>query len=100
MCDCDLSGSNTSTCDPITGQCFCYPNVVGRRCSECADSHYGYGSSSGCSPCTCHSEGAENNQCDMNGQCQCKPGVTGLNCDQCIEGYYRLSSRGCTGLYK
>ena len=98
MCDCDSRGSNGSSCDSMTGECFCFPNIIGRRCTECADGHYGYGSTLGCLPCDCHSEGAENTQCDAIGQCQCKPGVSGLKCDQCIIGYFGLSSEGCRGM--
>ena len=98
-CDCDPRGSRTSVCDRVTGQCACLPSVVGRRCIECADRHFGYGSTVGCSPCGCHPEGAEGYQCDMLGQCPCKPGVGGLKCDQCIAGYFGLSSEGCTGIY-
>ena len=99
MCDCDPRGSNVSICDHVTGQCACLMNVVGRRCSECADGHFDFGSTAGCAPCGCHPEGAEGNHCDMLGQCPCKPGVGGLKCGHCTEGYFGLSSQGCTGTY-
>lgn len=99
MCDCDSRGSNSSSCNPITGECFCLPNVTGRRCTECEDGHYNYGSTLGCWPCDCHPEGAESTQCDTSGQCQCRSGVSGLKCDQCSIGYFGLSSGGCEGMY-
>ena len=98
-CECNSSGSNNSVCNSTTGQCDCYPNIIGRMCSECAEGHYGYGSTSGCLSCDCHPEGAASDQCNMIGQCQCKLGVSGQKCDQCAPGYFGLSSLGCTGTY-
>ena len=30
-CDCDLTGSETMNCDPLTGQCLCKTNVEGLK---------------------------------------------------------------------
>lgn len=46
-CDCDLQGSVSSMCDVRGGQCRCRPNVIGRRCDQCAPGTYGFGPS-GC----------------------------------------------------
>lgn len=46
-CDCDPQGSVSSLCDVRGGQCRCRPNVIGRRCDQCAPGTYGFGPS-GC----------------------------------------------------
>ena len=33
-CDCDTTGAER--CDDRSGVCQCWPNVVGRRCDQCA----------------------------------------------------------------
>ena len=47
-CECDPIGSISSICDEFGGQCECRPNVIGRRCDQCAPGTYGFGPS-GCS---------------------------------------------------
>uniref|UniRef100_A0A5S6QZT1 Cadherin domain protein n=1 Tax=Trichuris muris TaxID=70415 RepID=A0A5S6QZT1_TRIMR len=35
-CDCNFpTGALNSSCDPITGQCYCRGDVIGRRCDTC-----------------------------------------------------------------
>ncbi len=46
-CNCDPQGSVSSMCDVRGGQCRCRPNVIGRRCDQCAPGTYGFGPS-GC----------------------------------------------------
>jgi coxsackievirus/adenovirus receptor len=46
-CQCDPTGSHSSVCATIGGQCDCKPNVIGRRCNKCAPATYGFGQS-GC----------------------------------------------------
>lgn len=46
-CNCDPQGSISSLCDVRGGQCRCRPNVIGRRCDQCAPGMYGFGPS-GC----------------------------------------------------
>jgi len=48
-CECDLTGSYNPTCEPIGGQCECKPNVIGRRCDQCAPGSFGFGPAG----CTC-----------------------------------------------
>uniref|UniRef100_A0A0N5ATM8 Laminin subunit alpha n=1 Tax=Syphacia muris TaxID=451379 RepID=A0A0N5ATM8_9BILA len=38
-CDCHPNGSKHGVCDPVTGQCECYPGVTGRDCSLCQERH-------------------------------------------------------------
>ena len=42
-CDCDPTGSLSNICDEFGGQCQCKPNVIGRRCDQCAPQTYGFG---------------------------------------------------------
>lgn len=46
-CSCDPTGSLSTNCDILGGQCTCKTNVVGRRCDRCAPGTYGFGPS-GC----------------------------------------------------
>uniref|UniRef100_A0A3Q3M5F7 Laminin subunit beta-4-like n=1 Tax=Labrus bergylta TaxID=56723 RepID=A0A3Q3M5F7_9LABR len=39
-CDCDIGGAQINTCSPENGQCYCLPNMVGRRCSEPAQGYF------------------------------------------------------------
>lgn len=42
-CQCDPQGSLSGECDKVGGQCRCKPNVMGRRCDQCAPGTYGFG---------------------------------------------------------
>lgn len=42
-CACDPTGSLSTNCDSLGGQCQCKKNVVGRRCDRCAPGTYGFG---------------------------------------------------------
>ncbi|XP_005110416.2 laminin subunit beta-1 [Aplysia californica] len=87
-CNCDVTGSLSLECNPSGGQCECKPNVVGRRCDQCAPGTYGFGPS-GCRPCDCHEFGARDNFCDdRTGQCTCIQNVGGRACDQCLFGFW------------
>ncbi|CAJ0952788.1 unnamed protein product, partial [Mesorhabditis belari] len=88
-CDCDQTGSVSGVCNPRGGQCECKPNVVGRRCDQCAVGTYGFGPS-GCSICACDSVGSLHNQCDkQSGQCLCREkGIYGRQCNQCQPGFW------------
>ncbi|XP_046574379.1 LOW QUALITY PROTEIN: laminin-like protein epi-1 [Haliotis rubra] len=35
-CGCDVGGASSTTCNKVTGQCFCRPNVQGRKCDSVA----------------------------------------------------------------
>lgn len=42
-CECDSTGSYSSICEPVGGECKCKPNVIGRKCDYCAPGTYGFG---------------------------------------------------------
>uniref|UniRef100_A0A671QX33 Laminin subunit beta-1-like n=1 Tax=Sinocyclocheilus anshuiensis TaxID=1608454 RepID=A0A671QX33_9TELE len=42
-CQCDPQGSLSAECDKVGGQCHCKPNVIGRKCDQCAPGTYGFG---------------------------------------------------------
>eukprot|EP00116_Pleurobrachia_bachei_P009930 sb/3470192/ len=82
-----------STCDNLTGQCFCLDGVTGRDCSQCEGDTYGINSGEGCKPCNCNPWGTINKskKCDqVTGQCECIPGRTryeGRTCDGCRDNF-------------
>ncbi|BFZ08525.1 hypothetical protein BsWGS_11564 [Bradybaena similaris] len=87
-CDCDRTGSLSVECNPSGGQCECRPNVVGRRCDQCAPGTYGF-SLAGCLPCNCHQYGARDNFCnELTGECTCIQNAAGRTCDQCRMSYW------------
>ncbi|XP_054721557.1 laminin subunit beta-1-like [Uloborus diversus] len=87
-CSCDPTGSLSTSCDSLGGQCTCKTNVVGRRCDRCAPGTYGFGPS-GCRPCDCNSVGSLDNFCDsQSGNCKCRPNTYGRQCDECHPGYW------------
>ncbi|CAL9703699.1 unnamed protein product [Knipowitschia caucasica] len=93
-CMCDPQGSLSGQCEPIGGQCLCKPNVIGRRCEQCAPGTYGFGSS-GCTLCECDPDGALSHQCAQgSGQCSCRPGASGRRCSKCHPGHWGFPS--CT----
>lgn len=34
-CNCEQQGIESDGCDAKTGQCYCKPGVVGKRCDKC-----------------------------------------------------------------
>ncbi|TSM04853.1 Laminin subunit beta-2 [Bagarius yarrelli] len=87
-CHCDPQGSLSVECKKIGGQCQCKPNVIGRRCDQCAPRTYGFGPY-GCTACDCHRDGSDAQQCDpVTGQCPCKPGAFGRQCSECQHGHW------------
>ena len=93
-CDCNMDGSLSSICDPVTGDCECKPGVGGIRCDECMDGYFGF-SDEGCQPCTCDPTGSSSTICDKEtGNCTCRPNIGGINCDSCSSGFYNFSA-GC-----
>lgn len=46
-CECFSLGSESRTCDPVTGQCPCKGGVIGRQCNSC-DNPFAEVTSSGC----------------------------------------------------
>lgn len=91
-CQCDPQGSLSGECDKVGGQCRCKPNVMGRRCDQCAPGTYGFGVN-GCTACDCHPDGSLSHQCDpVTGQCQCRQGATGRQCSDCQSGQWGFPS--------
>ncbi|KPP70604.1 laminin subunit beta-1-like [Scleropages formosus] len=91
-CDCDPQGSLGAECQRIGGQCPCKPNVMGRRCDQCAPGSFGFGPH-GCSACDCHSQGSLSLQCDpVTGQCPCTAGAMGRQCADCERGQWGFPS--------
>ncbi|KAM9750902.1 laminin subunit beta-1 isoform 1-T2 [Menidia menidia] len=87
-CRCDPQGALSGECERVGGQCRCKPNVIGRRCGQCAPGTYGYGIQ-GCTACDCHSEGSVSHQCDpVTGQCPCRQGAAGRQCSDCQPGQW------------
>ncbi|KAF5294829.1 hypothetical protein FQA39_LY00313 [Lamprigera yunnana] len=68
---------------------FCFPNVVGKECDQCAENHWKIASGSGCERCDCDPVGAEKLQCNLyDGQCECKENFGGRQCNECREHYW------------
>ncbi|XP_042867621.1 laminin subunit beta-1-like isoform X3 [Penaeus japonicus] len=89
-CQCDGTGSYSSICSSMGGQCDCKPNVVGRRCDRCAPGTFGFGPE-GCKPCGCSPVGALDNFCDQQtGQCKCRPNTYGRQCNECQPGFWNF----------
>uniref|UniRef100_A0A8C4RX20 Laminin subunit beta 3 n=1 Tax=Erpetoichthys calabaricus TaxID=27687 RepID=A0A8C4RX20_ERPCA len=99
-CSCSLIGSQRErSCDPLSGQCFCLPNVIGQKCDLCATNYWNFLSGRGCEPCNCDPRNSLNQQCNqLTGQCQCRPGFGGRTCSGCADGTYgnlQLQCRSC-----
>ncbi|XP_042350009.1 laminin subunit alpha-1-like [Plectropomus leopardus] len=95
-CGCDVSGTLSSVCDVITGQCLCRENVMGSTCDRCQPGFFGLQSGRGCRPCGCSQSTSLSVSCDEDGRCQCVEGVAGDTCDHCSRGYYGFDANGCT----
>ncbi|KAM4688948.1 LOW QUALITY PROTEIN: laminin subunit alpha-3 [Discoglossus pictus] len=75
-CNCDLEGATGPACSPFGGQCSCRPNIIGRRCNQCATGYYGFPY---CKPCNCGRR-----LCDkVTGKCICPPQTVRPNCEVC-----------------
>ncbi|KAB0803605.1 hypothetical protein PPYR_00575 [Photinus pyralis] len=93
-CNCNLRGSELSTCDITTGQCRCKQHYVGRTCDRCQDGYWEH--IAGCTKCECDIDGSYGSACnERTGQCNCKPGIGGTQCNNCLPNYFGFSSSGC-----
>ncbi|XP_030061842.1 laminin subunit beta-2 isoform X2 [Microcaecilia unicolor] len=94
-CQCDPRGtvSDGSSCDPVTGNCFCKRLVTGHSCNQCLPEHWALSHDlQGCRPCDCDIGGAWDNQCAIEtGQCRCRSHMVGRQCSQVKSGYYRIN---------
>ena len=65
-CVCNILGTNSSqgTCHHETGQCSCYPNVLGIECDQCEVNHWKIASGEGCEHCACDTVGSYEEQCN------------------------------------
>ncbi|CAG0885936.1 unnamed protein product [Cyprideis torosa] len=98
QCVCNSLGTNfdQGPCDRVTGQCPCFPNVLGLDCSQCAPNTWKLASGQGCEPCNCDPQGSYDSQCDVYfGQCRCKPGFGGKRCDECLPNFWGDPKREC-----
>uniref|UniRef100_A0A8C9W7T3 Laminin, gamma 3 n=1 Tax=Scleropages formosus TaxID=113540 RepID=A0A8C9W7T3_SCLFO len=117
-CKCSPTGSSSTACHPITGQCVCRPGVQGVSCDSCRTGFYGL-STRGCIgtisipifmcgciqmpnfflfflisqppttlACNCDPMGSVTMQCHQNGTCPCREGFTGYKCDKCELNYF------------
>lgn len=41
VCQCHALGANGSSCDPVTRQCMCKPDVGGLKCDRCNPNFWG-----------------------------------------------------------
>ncbi|XP_043944431.1 laminin subunit beta-4 isoform X2 [Protopterus annectens] len=90
-CRCNQLGSlPSSTCDPVTGECYCQRFARGRFCEECHPGYWGLGlHPHGCLPCDCDIGGAYNDLCSSaDGQCKCLPNIIGRQCNEPSPGYF------------
>lgn len=89
-CECNPTGSYSAICDEFGGQCQCKPNVIGRKCDQCAPGTYGFGPN-GCIPCNCDLQGSYDEFCNpSNGQCACRQNTYGPQCNQCQRGFFNF----------
>lgn len=80
-CHCSGEGSRYTSCDQVTGQCVCLPNVVGLRCDSCAHGSYGFPNCQG------------NNAHRVNtAQILCVPKIMKVRCDSCSECDLQLNT--------
>ncbi|KAL4232273.1 Plexin-A1 [Mactra antiquata] len=94
-CKCNLTGSTGTSCEETSGNCTCKTNVSGRQCDTCMHNTANF-SSTGCTACSCNSEGIQS--CSTGLVCNCKNNVErdSGKCNKCVPNFYNLShSDGC-----
>ncbi|KAK3796923.1 hypothetical protein RRG08_032228 [Elysia crispata] len=80
-CNCNPDGSESFSCTGDGGNCVCKENVIGRKCSACAQGYYGFPN---CKRCDCPYGICH----EVTGECICPPNVEGQKCDRCKPGAY------------
>ncbi|RUS82429.1 hypothetical protein EGW08_009817 [Elysia chlorotica] len=80
-CNCNPDGSKGFDCSSNGGQCDCKDNIIGRKCSACAQGYYDFPS---CKRCDCPYGICH----EVTGECICPPHVGGKKCDRCEPGAY------------
>ncbi|GFO42017.1 laminin subunit alpha-1-like [Plakobranchus ocellatus] len=92
-CNCDMTGSTSSSCEVNGGQCACRPGVVGRTCDRCSPDTYNFGPT-GCAECSCD---AFSTSCDqVTGQCECPDNTFGRQCQFCLPNHWDWhQTQGC-----
>ncbi|XP_060070524.1 usherin-like [Ylistrum balloti] len=98
-CGCDVQGTigANQSCDAITGDCFCKPNVRNAKCDACQYGFYNltYDNPLGCTSCQCNPQGSTSRFCNtQSGMCSCKDNIVGRQCDQCAPGFHNFA-QGC-----
>ncbi|XP_073483348.1 laminin subunit alpha-2 isoform X3 [Aquarana catesbeiana] len=88
-CNCNINGSESTTCDIHTGKCECKYNVVGRQCDECLPNCWWDSEKQICQSCSCSVTGSMSQRCDITGRCICKPEFFGKRCEFKRQGYER-----------
>ncbi|CAH1716292.1 unnamed protein product [Chironomus riparius] len=82
QCNC----KNNSSCDPVSGECFCDRGWMGRTCDEkCPNGYFGQNCKE-----RCPDNMPPKTTCDhVTGDYKCRPGYIGLTCDHaCKTGTY------------
>ncbi|CAK6979141.1 laminin subunit beta-1a [Scomber scombrus] len=96
-CVCNQLGSDASSCpssgdchcDRSSGQCLCFPNVIGQHCDRCAADSWDLASGRGCRTCDCDAKHSDQTSCnEISGQCSCRPGFGGRTCSECRELFW------------
>jgi hypothetical protein len=67
-CVCNKEGTTPGfedTCNHVTGQCKCQPDVEGLQCDRCAEGYWNLGSGKGCQQCDCCEVGSEITICNQ-----------------------------------
>ena len=71
-CNCDDTGTLSSSCNVASGQCPCKENFGGRKCSVCKAGYFNHPL---CQKCDCLNAGVTGDKCNsVTGECFCQVG--------------------------